>query len=226
MDMVAGDGSEPPSAYRSDAGLGAKQSALAAGGDDIASIRGPAVHALRLARLRLVAVLPLIENDMRSPEVFALNNSPVNPFLFAEVGLEISGVPLTVLSVLARLGEDPWSQAQNWASLSKETVVDQLADCIRQMPMGPEAIRDARITAKRLILLLPRAQKTIHAVGESVAGNLPAGPHWVRAAILIGAMGVGIAINVMLMSAQTAPVAVAASQGLVSGTPSVRPDHP
>jgi len=157
---------------------------------------------------------------MRSSEAFVLNNSPVNPFLFAEVGLEASGVPLTVLSVLARLGEDPWRQAQNWASLSKETVIDQLADCIRQMPMVPDAIRDARITAKRLIQLLPTAQKTIHAMGESVTGTLPLRPHWVRVAILIGAMGIGIAINVMLISARNAPVGAASNQGLVSPMPS------
>jgi hypothetical protein len=163
---------------------------------------------------------------MRSSEAFVLNNSPVNPFLFAEVGLEASGVPLTVLSVLARLGEDPWRQAQNWVSLSKETVVDQLADCIRQMPMGPEAIRDARITAKRLSLLLPGAQPTIHAMGASVAGSLPARPHWMRAAILIGAMGIGIAINVMLMSTQNAPAAVAASQQLGAPTPSIMTQRP
>jgi hypothetical protein len=164
---------------------------------------------------------------MRSSEAFVLNNSLVNPFLFAEVGLEASGVPLTVLSVLARLGEDPWRQAQDWASQSKETVVDQLADCIRQMPMGPEAIRDARITAKRLILLLPGAQKAAHAVGASVAGSsLPATPPWTRIAILIGAMGIGVAINVMLMSAQNAPAAVAANTGLVSPTPSIMTQRP
>jgi len=157
---------------------------------------------------------------MRSSEAFVLNNSPVNPFLFAEVGLEASGVPLTVLSVLARLGEDPWRQAQNWASLSNETVVDQLADCIRQMPMGPEAIRDARITAKRLILLLPGAQKGVHAMDDPAAGSARARPHWTRTTILIGAMVIGIAINVMLMSAQNAPTDIATSQGLVSPAPS------
>jgi len=157
---------------------------------------------------------------MRSPEAFALKNSPVNPFLFAEVGLEASGLPLTVLSVLARLEQDPWRQAQTWAALSKETVIDQLADCIRQMPMGPQAIHDARITAKRLSLLLPTAQQTVHAVGKSVVDGLPARPHWLRVTILIGAMGIGIAINVMLMSAPSPPADAAANLGRLMPAPS------
>ena len=44
---------------------------------------------------------------MAQSDVFALNNSGLEPFLFAEVGDELNGLGLTVLSVLARLGHDP-----------------------------------------------------------------------------------------------------------------------
>ena len=58
---------------------------------------------------------------MSTSDVFALEKSGLNTFLFAEVGTETNGSVLTVLSVLARLGRDPWEQAARWASLPKAT---------------------------------------------------------------------------------------------------------
>ncbi len=40
---------------------------------------------------------------MSHPDTFALKNSGLNEFLFAEIGTELNGSPLTILSVLARL---------------------------------------------------------------------------------------------------------------------------
>ena len=48
---------------------------------------------------------------MSHPDAFALKNSGLNEFLFAEVGIELNGSPLTILSILARLGQDPWVEA-------------------------------------------------------------------------------------------------------------------
>src|SRR5580704_12581454 len=92
---------------------------------------------------------------MAHPDAFALSNSPFNPFLFSEVGLELNGSALTVLSTLARLGDDPWTVALNWARQPRPAIIDHLADRIRQMPLCPQALLDARVTASRLILLLP-----------------------------------------------------------------------
>jgi hypothetical protein len=44
---------------------------------------------------------------MSTSNAFALKNSGLNEFLFAEVGIEANGTPLTILSVLARLGLVP-----------------------------------------------------------------------------------------------------------------------
>ncbi len=52
---------------------------------------------------------------MTSTDAFALKNSDLNTFLFADVGTELNGSALTILSVLARLGEDPWAEAARWA---------------------------------------------------------------------------------------------------------------
>jgi hypothetical protein len=94
---------------------------------------------------------------MPSTDAFALANSGLNTFLFSEVGTELNGSPLTVLSVLGRLGKDPWVEARRWASLPKATTIDAIAASISQMPLHPQALRDARQTASRLSLLLPTA---------------------------------------------------------------------
>ena len=46
-------------------------------------------------------------------DAFALRNSGLDQFLFAEVGTELNGSSLTVLSTLARLGKDPWLRPRN-----------------------------------------------------------------------------------------------------------------
>ena len=92
---------------------------------------------------------------MPSTDAFALKNSGLNEFLLAEVGTEANGSPLTVLSVLARLGRDPWAEAAGWSKLPKAAIIDRLADCISQMPLRPPALAEARMTAARLIPLLP-----------------------------------------------------------------------
>jgi hypothetical protein len=153
-----------------------------------------------------------MECNMPLSEVFALSHSPVNRFLFAEVGLEPSGVPLTVLSLLARLGEDPWRQAQDWSTLPEKTVIDQLAERIRQMPI---ALQDARLTAKRLVMLLP-AQRASVAEDDPDARRRPHRRDGIGVAILIVGMSIGIAVNVMLVASHNASVDAAPGQGAVA----------
>jgi len=92
---------------------------------------------------------------MSRSDVFALKNAGLDPFLCAEVGTELNGSNLTILSVLARLGCDPWAEAASWCALPRATTIDRLAQSIAQMPLCPQALLDARATAARLILLLP-----------------------------------------------------------------------
>ena len=92
---------------------------------------------------------------MATSDAFALQRSGLNAFLFAEVGTELNGSPLTILSVLARLGQDPWAEAAKWTKLPKSTTIDRLAQSIAQMPLPSQAIDEARSTASRLVLLLP-----------------------------------------------------------------------
>lgn len=92
---------------------------------------------------------------MAKTDVFVLRDSGLEAFLFAEIGTELNGSTLTILSALARLGEDPWAQAARWAKGSRAAAIDLLAADIGRMPLPPHALAEARGTAARLLQLLP-----------------------------------------------------------------------
>jgi hypothetical protein len=157
---------------------------------------------------------------MATSDAFALKNSGLNAFLFAEVGTELNGSPLTILSVLARLGQDPWAEAAKWTKLPKAAMIDRLAGSISQMPLSPQALGEARNTASRLILLLPsqapRQTETPAAVSKTSV------PKWVLVAICCSAVALGFAFN--FMSSPT-PVRVVTPIGDLAAEPPKAPSH-
>lgn len=92
---------------------------------------------------------------MATPDVTALQRSDLNQFLFADIGTEANGMTLSVMSVLARRGSDPWAEAGRLAGLSKADAADSLARMIASMPKSLWALPDAVVIAVRLIGLLP-----------------------------------------------------------------------
>ena len=92
---------------------------------------------------------------MAKPDVTTLQRSDLNQFLFAGIGTEANGTTLSVLSVFARLGSDPWSEASRLATLPRADAVDSLAHMISGMPKSPWTPPDALAIAVRLIGLLP-----------------------------------------------------------------------
>jgi hypothetical protein len=78
--------------------------------------------------------------------------------LFADVGVESNGMTLSVLSILARLGHDPWQQAEQLAALPMAAAVDTLAKIIAAVPSSPWPPLDASAIATRLVALLPKHQ--------------------------------------------------------------------
>jgi hypothetical protein len=142
-----------------------------------------------------------------STDSFALKNSNLNPFLFADVGTETNGSTLTMLSVLARLGQDPWAEAARWTTLPKAAAIDCLAQSIGKMPLDPPALAERRATAARLILLLP---VQVQAPGQSIRAAITASalPNWVPIAFVCVFLLMGLAFSVA--SAPVAPASVAA----------------
>ena len=72
------------------------------------------------------------------------------PFLYAIVCNEGNGMPLTVVSAIARSGADPWKEAARIAKMPKIVALDALARMIPERS-GAEGV----VIANRLFALLP-----------------------------------------------------------------------
>jgi hypothetical protein len=92
--------------------------------------------------------VPHAENNTR-------RHSDLDRFLFADVGMEASGMTLSVLSMIARRGCDPWAEAARLTTLPSLAAVDWLARTIAAMPASPWSLSDATASATRLVALLP-----------------------------------------------------------------------
>ncbi len=92
---------------------------------------------------------------MGNSDAYSLPNSELNGFLFADVGTEASGMRLSVLSTLARVGVDPWQEAGRLARLPRTAAVDALVRIIATMPASLWPLPDATEIAARLVALLP-----------------------------------------------------------------------
>jgi hypothetical protein len=89
-------------------------------------------------------------------ELFRPLRPDLDKFLFAEVGAERNGIPLSMVSALARLGLDPWDEAGRLSSLGKREAVEQLARLIAEVPDLCRPLTEAREIADGLIEQLPK----------------------------------------------------------------------
>ena len=82
----------------------------------------------------------------------------MDPFLFASVGEEIAGIPLSVLSALAQLDLDPRNEAARLSNLTREAAASQLGRLFARLPDRPWTSSEIRRIASTLVELLPTAQ--------------------------------------------------------------------
>jgi hypothetical protein len=80
----------------------------------------------------------------------------LDKFLFAEVGDETDGMPLSVISALTRLGLEPWEEADRLSSLRNREAAEQLARLIAELPGNSRPLGEARRIASGLVPLLPK----------------------------------------------------------------------
>jgi hypothetical protein len=76
-------------------------------------------------------------------------------FLFARLNEDSDAAPLTVLSVLARLGVDPWEEAAKLAQLPRVSAAKRLLEFFAATPSALPAYLSAKTVSDRLIDLLP-----------------------------------------------------------------------
>lgn len=98
-----------------------------------------------------------IEVNMALSPKFSLPHSDLNDFLFAELGEEASGMPLSVLSALARLGVDPWVEGNRLSDLPRDVAARELVPKIAMfLTKDKRASSEVLARAERLAALLPR----------------------------------------------------------------------
>ena len=84
-----------------------------------------------------------------------LGRSNMNDFLFAAIGIQANGMPLSVVSAMARQGIDPWHEAERLAMLPRSDAIALVTDLIAMMPQSTWPKADAKAIAARLVDLLP-----------------------------------------------------------------------
>jgi hypothetical protein len=82
----------------------------------------------------------------------------MDSFLFASVGEEVGGIPLSVLSALAQLGLDPRNEAARLSNLTSEAAASQLGRLFARLPNRSWTSSEIRGIASTLVELLPAAQ--------------------------------------------------------------------
>jgi hypothetical protein len=146
--------------------------------------------------------------------------APLQPefdnFLFAAVGKEIDGIPLSMISVLTQLGFDPWQEAARLASLARREAAEQLAQIIARLPRTPWADDERGEIADDLIELLPRRAKKTDTPGATLSnGSKPRG--WTNVPGGAKFWLIGLILGAAIL------VSVIAQKGLPSGVPEPGP---
>lgn len=143
--------------------------------------------------------------------VFALTNSGLEAFLYPDVGTESNGSALTVLSMLARLGRDPWAEAARWATLSEAGAIEDVAQSIAQMPLVRSMPVETRATAARLVHLLPVTTPGAAQGGAAKVEALPV-PGWLPITILYFAVSLGMAVSALMAPKPSQAIAAPTEQ--------------
>jgi len=119
-------------------------------------------------------------------------------FLFATVGEEVDGVPLSVLSALSRLDLDPREDAVRLAHLTREAAADQSARMIARLYdrrwSVAEALRIARGLVERLPVSRAAGTTVAAAAGARPAMRIPAASLLIYSALAL-AMLTGLVVS-------------------------------
>ena len=92
---------------------------------------------------------------MSLPARSRLCMSGLEKFLFADIGAQSNGLPLTVLSLFARAGLDPWEEVERLCHMSRSAAASKLAAEINRVPSHCRRHSDVGELAKSLVARLP-----------------------------------------------------------------------
>ncbi|MEJ0020893.1 MAG: hypothetical protein WDN25_30965 [Acetobacteraceae bacterium] len=135
---------------------------------------------------------------MPRSDAFAFQRSGLSDFLFAPVGIEANGMTLSVVSVFARLGDDPWAEAGRLAGLPKSEATASLARSIASMPTSIWPPQAATAIATGLIALLP-ASVGRPSPAAPVAQRRTSPRHFLRIGVVLVCVATVLAFEVGLI---------------------------
>ncbi|MDU8912844.1 hypothetical protein [Aestuariicoccus sp. MJ-SS9] len=111
------------------------------------------------------------------------------PFLHAPLGEDRRGSSVTVLSMLARLGVDPWSEASELSRLPAAAARQRLEALMTRFHDVPTPVPDRSRIVSGLLALLPRRATTAISPQDGTSAKLALPPqgspfYWIVAAAL------------------------------------------
>lgn len=109
---------------------------------------------------------------MALPAKFSLLHSELDDFLFAQMGEEESGAPLSVLSALTRLGIDPWAEGARLSDLPRDVAARRLVPMIAMFPKKKRGSPEVLALAEWLVALLPQPSAAL-ATGVTAGASRP-----------------------------------------------------
>jgi hypothetical protein len=87
---------------------------------------------------------------------FSMRDSGYEPFLSAPLWEEAGGAPLSVMSAFARLGLEPWGEADRLGRLPRHRAAAALSTSISKLPINGISLPNYVAIAARLVKLLPQ----------------------------------------------------------------------
>jgi hypothetical protein len=148
---------------------------------------------------------------MTSIPIVSVLGSEFDDFLFAPIGEDKNGTPLSVFSALARLEIDPWEEGAKLAHLPEEAAIQSMASLIVELPNGPPM--HPPTTATRLIALLPRGPRSNMSSRETLSSVSSVNGFEVAVCVIFIALGTHFFVVSHLSSARSDSI-----QALVPGT--------
>jgi hypothetical protein len=91
---------------------------------------------------------------------FNMHHSDLQEFLLAPIWDEKNGVPLSILSALARLGMDPWGEAARLANMPRSGAALALAAILARLPRNDPGQPDYARLSQDLVQFLPEGGST------------------------------------------------------------------
>ena len=165
---------------------------------------------------------------MASPGTPPARSQQLDCFLHTTLRVKHNGTELSVLSMLARAGLDPWTEAARLASLPRDKAADRLAATIAGLLAGTLPPAYARMVAHCLVPVLPDpANPLLNALvadgrfGRCIRNMLLAG------AMLSAALALGLQAGAAFWANSHAGPADASAGAAGTSRPSAvgQPDH-